>query len=66
MEDARAAGGGHSFELVAPERGGDGAQPRTHERGDGRPDGVHEPDLGDGGELSQASWRGGNVKIDYT
>jgi hypothetical protein len=33
-----------------------------HERGDGRPDGVHEPDLGDGGDLPEAGRRGGNLR----
>ena len=36
-------------------------QPRAHERRDGRVDGVHEPDPGDGGELFEAGRRGSKL-----
>jgi hypothetical protein len=42
--------------------GGDCTQPWASEHGDGRLDGIHEPDPGDGGELSEAGRGGRNIK----
>jgi hypothetical protein len=45
-----------------PDSASDRAQPRARERGDGRPDRVHGPDPGNGGELPEAGPSGRNVK----